>query len=106
MFRFNNYHTPLRFKFRHNNLGNLTGQPFLDLRPAGKYLYYSYDFTQSGDPASFRDISDMRLAQKRKKMVPTEYVTYAVDCPADLERVAKLMPKDPLFPKVRKLAKF
>ncbi len=33
----------------------------------------------------------------RVKMVPTRFDVYSVDTPADLERVAALMPADPLF---------
>jgi 3-deoxy-manno-octulosonate cytidylyltransferase (CMP-KDO synthetase) len=33
------------------------------------------------------------------KMVPTEYITHAVDTPEDLKRVEKLLQKDPLTTK-------
>jgi len=49
-------------------LGDLLGQPFLDLEPVGEHVHNAWDFAQA-DEFPVRDIPHMRLAEKGEQMM-------------------------------------
>jgi hypothetical protein len=57
----------------HEKVGDLRGEPLLDLRPAGVHLDDPGQLRQAGDPSlGTRDVADVRDALERQQMVFAE----------------------------------
>ena len=65
MLGFDDHGHPERLEFFHDDIGDLVGEPLLDLEPARVDVYEASELGDA-DELMVRDVCDMGLAEKRQ----------------------------------------